>query len=143
MELSIESLAKSGSFTGRPVRKDIEWEQGEELLRGVVFVRPLGYQTAVNDVLAASGRQDGVAGRIAASIVSEAGDPIFTVADIVGTANPDRGPLDGNLCMALLRAIYEVNNPEKATPSPAPRKSGTSSSSRGSGAKASQKPRKP
>lgn len=143
MEISIESLAKAGSFTGRPVKKDIEWMQGEELLKAVVFVRPLGYQAAVNDVLAASGRHDGIAGRIAASIVSEAGEPVFTVDDIVGAAHPDRGPLDGNLSVALLKVIYEVNNPEKTSPSPASTKSGMSSSSPESGAKPSRKPRKP
>lgn len=142
MELSIESLAKAGSFTGRPVKKEIEWLQGEQLLKADVYVRPLGYQSALNDVLAASGRQDGVAGRIAASIVSAAGESVFTVADIIGTADPERGPLDGNLSVALLKAIYEVNNPEKTNPSPESTRSGTSSSLRGSGVKQSRRPKK-
>ena len=142
MELSIASLAQAGSFTGRPVKKENRWMQGDKEIVADVYVRPMGYQAAVSDVLAVSGRQDGVAGRIAASIVSAAGEPIFTVEDVIGTADPDRGPLDGNLTVALLRAIYEVNNPEKTSPSPASTRSGTSSSSPESGAKPSPKPRK-
>lgn len=141
MELNIESLKQLGAFTGRPVRKEITWPKDGETLSGVVFVRPLGYQAAVNDVLAASGRQDGIAGRIASSIVSEAGEPVFTVEDIVGTADPERGPLDGALTMALLQAIHEVNNPGKTSPSPASKKSGTSSSKPASGVGRSRKPR--
>ena len=34
---------------------------------------------------------------------------MFTPDDITGDADPDRGPLDGNLTMALLQVIAEVN----------------------------------
>jgi len=56
-----------------------------------------------------SGKTDGVAGRIAASICDAKGQPVFTVADITGAADPERGALDGNLTMALLGVIGEVN----------------------------------
>ena len=58
---------------------------------------------------------DGVAGRIAASICDESGKAVFTVADITGEADPERGSLGGNLSVALLMAIGEVNNLGKAT----------------------------
>ncbi|WP_219994900.1 phage tail assembly chaperone family protein, TAC [Stenotrophomonas rhizophila] len=113
--LSIAGLRHAGAFTGRPVQKDISWRQGEQEFTATVYVRPLGFQSAVSDVLAAGGREDSVAGRIAASICDEAGKPVFTVADITGTSSADRGALDGALTLALLGAIGEVNSLGKAT----------------------------
>ncbi|MNM24924.1 hypothetical protein D3C81_353640 [compost metagenome] len=115
IELSIAGLAQAGAFTGRPVEKTINWRQGAEDLSATVFVRPLGYQAAVSEVMAHGGKHDHVAGRIAASICDEAGKAIFTVADITGQAHADRGALDGALTVALLVAINEVNNLGKTT----------------------------
>lgn len=129
MELSIANLKQAGAFTGRPVKKSIVWKQGEEEFDATVYVRPLGYAAAVSDVLAIAGKQDSVAGRIAASICSETGEPVFTVADITGQADPDRGALDGNLTVALLAVIQEVNSLGKVPSSPTSTKSGTNSSS--------------
>lgn len=130
MTLSIQSLKDMGAFTGAPVKKTIEWEQGGKKLKGEVFVRPLGYRAAVSDLIASAGLQDGIAGRIAASICNEVGEPVFTVADITGDADPDRGALDRNLTTALLTAIGEVNNLGKTLSSATSTKSGTRSLSR-------------
>lgn len=130
MQLSIKSLMEQGSFTGRPVKKEIEWKQGNVEHKATVFVRPLGYQSAVSDLMSGVGKQDGVAGRIAVSICDEAGNPVFTVGDITGTADPERGALDGNLSMALLTVIGEVNQLGKSSSSPSLKKSGTKSPSR-------------
>ena len=73
MKLNISTLQQAGSFTGRPVEREITWTQGEQKFTATVFVRPLGYQTAVSDVLAATGKQDSIAGRIAAAICDEDG----------------------------------------------------------------------
>lgn len=113
MKLSIDSLKAAGAFTGRPVEREVVWKQGEEELRATVYVRPLSYQSAVSDLTAMVGKQDAVAGRIAASICDEDGQSVFTAADITGEADPDRGPLDGNLTMALLAVIAEVNSAGK------------------------------
>lgn len=110
MKLTLESLKNSGAFTGRPIEKEITWKQGENELTATVFVRPLGYYTAKADILSLQGKQDGPAGRIASSICDEEGKPVFTPEDITGEADPDRGALDGNLTIALLLAINEVNN---------------------------------
>lgn len=131
MKLSIDSLKQAGAFTGRPVEKKIAWKQGDQDFTATVYIRPLGYHTAMTDVMAANGRLDGVAGRIAASICDEEGKPVFTPADITGEADPERGALDGALTIALLVAIQEVNDLGKPT-SPAKTKSGASSSSTGS-----------
>ena len=142
MKLSLESLRGVGAFTGRPVEKEIKWQQGEEEIVATVYVRPMGFQTAVNDVLSAAGRLEIHAGRIAASICNEEGKPVFTVDDITGEADPERGALDGNLTMALMKVIAEVNNLGKTKPSPTTKSSGTSSSSPASAGVRSRKPRK-
>lgn len=129
MKLTLESLKEAGAFTGRPVEKEITWKQGDKVLTATVNVRPMGYQTATNDVMAMGGKIDGVAGRIAASICDEEGKPVFTVADITGDADPERGSLDGQLTIALLVAIQEVNDLGKSTSSAPKTNSGANSSS--------------
>ncbi|HEY0290688.1 MAG TPA: phage tail assembly chaperone family protein, TAC [Pseudomonas sp.] len=129
MQLSISGLKEMGAFTGRPVEREIKWLQGGNELTATVFVRPLGYRTAVNDVLSATGKVDSYAGRIAASICDESGRPVFTVDDITGDADPERGALDGSLTVALMMVIAEVNNLGKTTSSPTPTSSGTNSPS--------------
>ena len=129
MKLTLDSLKQAGAFTGGPVEKEITWKQGEQELTATVFIRPMGYHSAMTDVMAANGRVDGVAGRIAASICDEAGHPVFTPADITGEADPERGALDGQLTIALLLAIQEVNDLGKSTSSAPKTSSGASSSS--------------
>ena len=114
MHLSIDSLREVGAFTGAPVEKEITWKQGDKQFTATVFVRPLSYLSAKSDLLAMGGKADPVAGRIAASICDAEGKPVFAPEDITGEADPDRGPLDGNLTMALLQAIGEVNGMGKA-----------------------------
>lgn len=109
MQLSIESLKAAGSFTGRPVEREITWKQGDQELTATVYVRPLSYRSAVADLSAMVGKHDAVAARIAACICDADGNPVFTPDDITGDADPDRGPLDGALTMALLSVIAEVN----------------------------------
>lgn len=116
MNLSIDNLKQMGAFTGAPVEKEITWKQGGQELTATVFVRPLSYLSAKSDLLAMGGKGDAVAGRIAASICDPEGKPVFTPEDITGEADPDRGPLDGSLTMALLAVIGEVNGLGK-TPS--------------------------
>lgn len=127
MKLTLESLKSVGAFTGRPVEKEIKWSQGDDEFTATVFIRPLGYQAAVSDVTALNGKHDSLAGRIAASVCDEHGNAVFTVGDITGTADPERGALDGRLTVALLAAIFEVNNLGKTTPSLTEKSSGTNS----------------
>ena len=114
MKLTLDTLKSKGAFTGRPVPKDITWKQGDEEITATVFIRPLGYFSAKSDLLAYNGKIDNVAGRIAASVCDENGVPVFTPEDITGEADPDRGALDGNLTIALLVAIQQVNDLGKA-----------------------------
>lgn len=140
MQLSISGLKEMGAFTGRPVEREIKWAQGGKEMSATVFVRPLGYRTAVNDVLSATGKVESYAGRIAASICDESGQPVFTVGDITGDADPERGALDGSLTVALMMVIAEVNNMGKTMSSVTPTSSGTNSPS--PSARRSRKPKK-
>lgn len=115
MQLNLETLMKVGAFTGAPVEREVTWKQGEQELTATVYVRPLSYKSAVSDLMAGAGRVDGVAGRIAACICDAEGKSVFAPGDITGEADPERGPLDGNLTMALLTVIGEVNQLGKMT----------------------------
>jgi len=114
MKLTIDALSQVGAFTGRPVEREITWKIGDIEHTATVFVRPLSYQSAIQDLRSITSKTDGIAGRIAASICDENGAPVFTVADITGDADPDRGALDGNLTMSLLAIIGEVNGAGKS-----------------------------
>lgn len=115
LALSIASLSAMGAFTGAPVEKTITWTKGEDTHEALVYVRPLSYRSTVSDLREGRENGDAVAGRIAASICDAEGVPVFTVGDITGDADPERGPLDGNLTMALLVVIGEVNGLGKTT----------------------------
>ncbi|CAM4078320.1 Phage tail protein [Bordetella tumbae] len=127
MLMTKESLATAGAFTGKPVEKEVKWNKDGEDLVFTVYVRPLGYSAAVSDLLAMSGKVDAVAGRIAASICDADGKPVFTVGDITGEADPERGPLDGELTTSLLAVIGEVNGLGKLKTSPKRKRSGANS----------------
>lgn len=130
MKLTLDNLKSVGAFTGRPVEKEIQWSQGDEEFKAVVFIRPTGYQTAVSDITSQGGAEENIAGRIAASVCDEHGVPVFAIGDITGAADPERGALDGRLTVALLAAIFEVNNLGKTKSSPTLKSSGTNSPSR-------------
>ncbi|SHK68399.1 Phage tail assembly chaperone, TAC [Halomonas caseinilytica] len=130
MNLTLESLQEMGAFTGAPVEKEVTWKQDGQKLKATVHVRKLSYHSARTDIAAMKGDADGLAGRIAACICHADGTPVFTVGDITGDADPDRGPLNSNLTMALLNVIGEVSGLGKSTTrrrSQGRKKSGTSS----------------
>jgi hypothetical protein len=110
MELTKDNFAQSGIFSGVPVEREITWKNGEEELTATVFIRQLAYQAIVSDVMTRLHGGDPLAGKIAACICDRNGLAIFTPQDITGEADPTRGPLNGNLTLALLTAITEVNS---------------------------------
>lgn len=113
MQLTLDSLKEVGAFTGAPVEREISWKQGEKELTATVYVRPLSYRSAVSDIASITQKGDAIAGRIATCICDENGAAVFTPGDITGDSDPERGPLDGNLTMALLAVIGEVTNAGK------------------------------
>ena len=109
MNLTLEGLKASGGFVGRPVQREITFQSGDgQEVTATVWVRPLSYQSTVSDVLSHAMKRDAIAGRIAACICDEEGKSIFTVEDVTGEADPERGPLSQSLTMALLSVIGEV-----------------------------------
>jgi hypothetical protein len=109
MDLTLDALKDMGAFTGAPVEKEIVLKDGDEEKTATVYVRRLSYYTAVSDIKSLSSKSDAVAGRIASAICDKEGKPIFTSGDITGEADPERGPLSGDITMELLRVIGEVN----------------------------------
>jgi hypothetical protein len=109
MELTKDSFKQKGIFSGAPVEKLVTWKTAGEEYTFTVFVKQLAYHAAVSDVMSHVKGGDALAGRIAASICDREGNAIFTADDITGEADPVRGALDGNLTLALLTAISEVN----------------------------------
>ena len=118
-ELTIDGLAKMGAFTGAPIKKTITWKKDDVEFSAIVHVRLLSYHSTVAELNAFSKEHpDAVAGRISACICDAKGNPIFTPEDITGEADPERGPLDGNLTMALLTVIAGVNRLGGSEPEP-------------------------
>ena len=75
-----------------------------------VYVKPLSYASAVQDILSAGANADqAIARRIAYSIRNDKGEPIFTEGQITGADNP-AGALSPTLTVELLRVIGEVSS---------------------------------
>jgi len=118
-DLSIDGLTKMGAFTGAPIKKTITWKKGDNEFSAIVHVRMLSYHSTVAELNAFSDEHsDAVAGRIAACICDAKGKAIFAPEDITGAADPERGPLDGSLTIALLTVIAEVNRLGGSEPEP-------------------------
>lgn len=112
MKLTLDSLKEMGAFVdGSLVEKEVTWKQDGEEHTATVHVRRMSY-TSVSKELKS---EDALAGRISACICDEDGKPVFTPEDITGEASEDRGPLNGNLTLALINAIAEVNYQGKKT----------------------------
>lgn len=145
MNLTLETLAANGGFVSRkavPKAIKLKNEDGEDFA-ATVHVLPLSYVSAKSEIVASQLKSDPLAARIAHCIVDEEGKPVFTVADVVGEADPERGPFSDSLTHELLRVISEVSQLGKRRGSlPTKTSAGTSSSSTAS-AGARSKKRKP
>ncbi|STU50401.1 Uncharacterised protein [Klebsiella pneumoniae] len=95
MQLTLDTLKETGAFTGRPWKKKLSGKAVTGKSISQPYVRPMGYHTTKAELLAYNGKSDPIAERIAAHICDQDGAPVFTAADILGTATPDRGALDG------------------------------------------------
>lgn len=136
--LSVESLKKTGGFTGGAVKREVVWEiDGEEFNAGV-YIRPMSYHTATSDVAAMSGGGDVIAGRLSRCVCDEDGAPVFQVSDITGLDSDgmpiavdgkEQGPLNASLASALMVLVGEVSGLGKTKPNPRSRKRKTSGTS--------------
>ena len=112
MTLNLKDLVEKGAFVSASeptVKREISWHntEGEEQ-KAEIYVRRASYHTITNTWKAAEGNQEHLAARIATMVCDENGGPIFTTADILGTASPDRGPICDTLFLALITAVNEV-----------------------------------
>ncbi|MGY4876509.1 phage tail assembly chaperone family protein, TAC [Vreelandella aquamarina] len=141
MQLTIENIAANGGFVSRqPVEKEIRWQHEGSEYKATVNVLPLSYFTATTDILSVRGKGDPLAARIAHCIVNDKGEPVFTVEDVTGEADPERGPLSAGLTSELLRVIGDVSRlGKRKTSSQTKTNSGTSSSSTASAGGRSKK----
>lgn len=141
MNLTMDSLVAAGAFAPTQlVEKQVSFESESGLVEFTVYIKPLSYRSAVSEIMASHEASDPLAVRIANSICDEKGNPVFTVGDITGESDPERGELSGPLTIALLGAITEVSGLGKRKSLSAPKKSsGTNLSSTASAAKQSPK----
>ena len=118
MGLNLKDLVAQGAFVSASeptVKREITWHntEGEEQ-KADVWVRLASYHTITNTWKAAEGNQEHLAARIATMICDEDGAPIFTTADVLGTADPSRGPICDTLFLALISAVNEANAGKKS-----------------------------
>lgn len=119
MSLNLKDLVAKGAFVSASephVKREIKYHgtDGEEVIVDV-WVRRASYHTITNTWKAAEGNQEHLAARIATMICDEEGNPVLSTADVLGTADPARGPICDTLFLALITAVNEVQA-EKTTP---------------------------
>jgi len=119
MNLNLKDLVAQGAFvsaTEPHVKREIRYHgtDGNEVVCDV-WVRRASYHTITNTWKAAEGNQEHLAARIATMICDEEGNPVLSTQDVLGTADPARGPICDTLFLALITAVNEVQA-EKTTP---------------------------
>lgn len=119
MAFNLKDLVEAGAFVSAAepfVKRQITWHNpdGKELTADIC-VRLASYHTITNTWKAAEGNQEHLAARIATMVCDEEGAPVFTTADILGTADPSRGPICDTLFLALITAVNEAQT-AKTTP---------------------------
>lgn len=114
MTLNLKDLVAQGAFVSASeptVKREIVWHntEGEEQ-KADIWVRLASYHTITNTWKAAEGNQEHLAARIATMVCDEDGAPIFTTGDVLGTADPSRGPICDTLFLALITAVNEAQS---------------------------------
>ena len=120
MALNLKDLVAQGAFVSAlepTVKREITWHNvdGEEQ-KADIWVRRASYHTITHTWKAAEGNQEHLAARIATMVCDEDGAPIFTVGDVLGTADPSRGAICDTLFLALITAVNEVNSGKQKPP---------------------------
>lgn len=107
MDLSVELIEQSGAFVKDAlVKKEITFTDKNtgKPVKADVYIKRLSYHTIVSEV---GNQADFLAARIASSVCSKTGKPIFTAEQVSGSGG--NGALSADLTTALLNAIGEVN----------------------------------
>ena len=114
MSLNLKDLVAQGAFISAKeptVKREISWHNTEGVeQKADIWVRLASYHTVTNTWKAAEGNQEHLAARIATMVCDEDGAQIFRTEDILGTADPSRGPICDTLFLALITAVNEANS---------------------------------
>jgi tail assembly chaperone len=116
--MNLQDLVAKGAFVSASeptVKRQITWTntEGEEQTADI-WVRKASYHTITHAWKQAADNQEHLAARIATMVCDESGGPIFTTGDVLGTADPSRGPICDTLFLALITAVNEVNSGKKS-----------------------------
>lgn len=116
--MNLQDLVAKGAFVSASeptVKREITWTntEGEEQTADI-WVRKASYHTITHAWKQAADNQEHLAARIATMVCDESGGPIFTTGDVLGTADPSRGPICDTLFLALITAVNEVNSGKKS-----------------------------
>jgi hypothetical protein len=109
MDLSINALKAAGAFVAAPVMKDIAWHADGKLQKATIYVRQDSFHTLTKRWEEQREGAEATAIRIAASVCNQAGEPVFTLEDILGSEASGHGPLTAELTIVLLAAIQQAN----------------------------------
>ena len=107
MSQLISELQALGAFAGQPEKRDITFSVGGEEKTLTFYIRKASYDTVTTQWRPENQGKDAIALRLASYVCDENGKPVFTIEDVIGTA--ERGPLIESLTIALFAAIGEVN----------------------------------
>jgi hypothetical protein len=120
MGLNLQDLVAQGAFVSASqpfVKREIRWHNTEGVEQQAdIYVRLASYHTITSTWKATEGNQEHLAARIATMVCDENGAPIFTVGDVLGTADPSRGPICDTLFLALITAVNEANSAKTKPP---------------------------
>lgn len=120
MGLNLKDLVAQGAFVSASeptVKREISWHNVDGVeQKADIWVRLASYHTITNTWKAAEGNQEHLAARIATMVCDEDGAPIFTTGDVLGTADPSRGPICDTLFLALITAVNEANSGKSKPP---------------------------
>jgi len=107
--LNINMLKESGSYIGKPVKKQVEWQVKGKTLKADIYVKLSSYETTMEEFKFNAEGQNVLVARILASVCNEKGEPIFTLKDIEGDPETGEGKLCSSLFMALVSAMNQAN----------------------------------
>lgn len=120
MAFNLKDLVEAGAFVSAAepfVKREIKWHNTEGVEQeATIYVRLASYHTITNTWKAAEGNQEHLAARIATMVCDAEGGPVFSTADVLGTASPDRGPICDTLFLALITAVNEAQSAKTKPP---------------------------
>lgn len=95
------------------MKKDITWHADGKQQKATIYVRQESFHSLTKSWEEQREGADATAIRIAGGVCNKAGEPVFTVQDILGSEESGHGPLTAELTIVLLTALREANGVSK------------------------------